>query len=142
MTSVARFVSPTASGRDVSWDKPLRKVRVRRFVIEQRGDKWCLLTRDRSRTLGCHPTRAGAEAQERAIQAGKHTYQWPTAQGRDISSDGQPKQQYELLDVEIFATGKWNGDVYTLADLDAMVGASHQVGFTPPLKAGHEDVSG
>lgn len=43
--------------------------------------------------------------------------------------------------VEIFSAGKWNGDVYTEADLDAMVEAFKELGdgFPPPLKLGHAD---
>ena len=38
------------------------------YIIERRGAKWVLLTRDRSRVLGTHDTRADAEAQEHAIE--------------------------------------------------------------------------
>lgn len=43
-----------------------------RFVIEKRGRRWVLLTRDRRRVLGRHSSRAEAEAQERAIEIAKH----------------------------------------------------------------------
>lgn len=89
------------------------------YVIEQRGDQWCLLTHDGSHVIGCHDTKEGAEAQERAIQAAK-------------SGD-----TYSLTGVEIFKAGVWNGDEYGVEDLDAMVEAASQVGFTPALKAGH-----
>lgn len=46
-------------------------------------------------------------------------------------------QTYNLNGIEIFAEGKWNGDNYTIADLDAMVSAFDGVGFEPPLKLGH-----
>jgi hypothetical protein len=91
-------------------------------MIEQRDGKWCLLTKDGSRVLGCHDTREEAEAQERAIEARKNASQLQTLTG-----------------VEIFQAGKWNGDDYTIEDLDRMVEAAQQVGFTPPLKAGHAD---
>lgn len=45
----------------------------------------------------------------------------------------------ELTGLDIFATGKWHGDVYTEADLDAMVEAFSYAGFTPPIKLGHSD---
>ena len=86
-----------------------------KYVIEQRGSQWCLLTSDKSRVLGCHDTQGEAEAQERAIQARQH------------ASD-----LYELDGVEIFRAGEWNGDTYTDEDLDRIVEASGQVGFTPP----------
>jgi hypothetical protein len=94
-------------------------------VIEKRGDQWCLLTSDGSRVLGCHDTREEAEAQERAVQARKDAAQLQTLSG-----------------VEIFQAGTWNGDAYTEADLDRMVEAAREVGFTPPLKAGHADREG
>lgn len=41
--------------------------------------------------------------------------------------------------VEIFAAGKWNGDVYTEKDLDAIVASFDHTGFVPPLKLGHDE---
>lgn len=43
--------------------------------------------------------------------------------------------------VEIFSAGKWNGDVYTVADLDEMVKAFDETssGWKPPLKLGHTE---
>jgi hypothetical protein len=46
----------------------------------------------------------------------------------------------ELLtipNVRIFAAGHWNGDLYTIEDLDAMVTAAREIGFAVPLKIGH-----
>jgi hypothetical protein len=43
----------------------------------------------------------------------------------------------ELKSVEIFATGKHNGDTYTSADLDAMVSAFNALDFKPALRVGH-----
>lgn len=45
---------------------------VKAYVIEKRGSRWALLTRDRSRVLGTHATEADALAQERAIEAAKN----------------------------------------------------------------------
>ena len=45
---------------------------------------------------------------------------------------------YDLNGCQIFHTGRWNNDVYTEADLDAMVASFGQVGFVPPLKLGHD----
>ena len=44
--------------------------------------------------------------------------------------------------VEIFRTGKWNGDNYSESDLDAMVDAYNEVGFRPPLKLGYDKKPG
>lgn len=99
-------------------------VEMHEYVIEQRGDQWCVLTSDRSRTLGCHDTREEAEAQLRAVEASKHN---------------------ELLTIpnrEIFRAGVWNGDRYTIADLDAIVEAYRETGYQPPLKPGHTNEPG
>lgn len=37
-------------------------------MIKKVGTKWCLFTKDGSRKLGCHPSKAEAEAQERVIE--------------------------------------------------------------------------
>lgn len=42
-----------------------------------------------------------------------------------------------IRDVEIFATGTHNGDVYTEQDLDDMVSAFKELDFKPALKIGH-----
>lgn len=44
----------------------------RHYVIEKRDGKFCLISKSTGKTLGCHETREGAEAQERAVQASKH----------------------------------------------------------------------
>lgn len=40
---------------------------------------------------------------------------------------------------EIFATGKWNGDAYTEADLDSIVSAFHSLKWSVPIKLGHDE---
>jgi hypothetical protein len=40
-------------------------------MIVKRGKQWCLLSKSSGRTLGCHPSRAQALAQEKAIQISK-----------------------------------------------------------------------
>jgi hypothetical protein len=50
-----------------------------------------------------------------------------------------PLETSNINAVEIFSTGRWNSDVYTDADLDAMIEAFDKVGFEPPVKAGHQD---
>ena len=52
--------------------KITRRASVQKFIIEKRGSKWVLLTKDRSRVLGTHDSKADAEAQERAIEASKY----------------------------------------------------------------------
>ena len=46
---------------------------VRKYTIEKRGDEWCLIAKSTGKTLGCHDTEEGAMAQERAVQANKHS---------------------------------------------------------------------
>lgn len=50
--------------------------------------------------------------------------------------------RYGIKNVELFATGKWNGDEYNVSDLDEMVTAFNDVGFKPPIKPGHTDAPG
>lgn len=45
----------------------------------------------------------------------------------------------DIKNVEIFATGTWNGRKYTDKDLDDIVNSFGHVGFEPPLKLGHND---
>lgn len=45
----------------------------------------------------------------------------------------------DINGLEIFSAGTFNNDVYSEADLDAMVSAFDQVGFKPTVKAGHAD---
>jgi hypothetical protein len=42
------------------------------MVIKHEGSKWVLRSRGNGKVLGRHDTKAGAERQERAIQARKH----------------------------------------------------------------------
>lgn len=51
-------------------------------------------------------------------------------------------EDFKIEGVEIFASGVHNGDCYTTEDLDDMVSNFREVGFTPPLKAGHDDTPG
>lgn len=45
---------------------------VRKYTIEKRGDEYCLIS-GAGKVLGCHDSRAGAQAQEKAVQANKHS---------------------------------------------------------------------
>ena len=40
-------------------------------MIKKRGKKWVLLSKESGRVLGTHPTKAGAEKQEAAINISK-----------------------------------------------------------------------
>src|SRR4030095_15745784 len=50
---------------------------------------------------------------------------------------------HKISGVEVFKVGKWNGEEYFEADLDAMCDAFNHVGYRPPLKLGHStDIGG
>jgi hypothetical protein len=49
---------------------------------------------------------------------------------------------FSITGVQIFRAGKWNGDTYTVSDLDAMAAAATEVSFGIPIKAGHTDEGG
>jgi hypothetical protein len=48
----------------------------------------------------------------------------------------------ELKGVEIFRVGTWNGDKYTVADLDDMIDNFGRTGYRVPVKLGHAERSG
>lgn len=50
-----------------------------------------------------------------------------------------PEGTVNIHDVEIFKAGKWNGDEYTIADLDELVTNFALVGYKPPVKLGHTE---
>jgi hypothetical protein len=55
--------------------------------------------------------------------------------------DSQEKRFYDINDVEIFSAGKWNGDEYTIEDLDEMVSNFDELkGMVKPyIKLGHSN---
>lgn len=60
-----------------------------------------------------------------------------TVSQKNASQDFTVQTTHNLKGVEIFSVGIWNGDKYTIKDLDQMVEAFEQVDFEPPLKLGH-----
>lgn len=63
-----------------------------------------------------------------------------------INAAGKSKQHAagldgNTLDAEIFATGKWNGKVFTADDLNSIASAFNELKdiLTPPLKLGHNE---
>jgi polyhydroxyalkanoate synthesis regulator phasin len=100
--------------------------RARVYYIERRGDQWCVVDESRTKTLGCHDTREDALAQLRAIEAAK----------------ARRSQQGDLVDIgpiEVFRAGTWNGDTYSVDDLDEMVRAFRALPIKPVVKIGHVD---
>lgn len=205
----------------------------KKYVIEKRDDKWCLLTKDGSSVIACHDTEEAAKAQESAIGAAKanaaksiaaiRSYDYPVTASpidfvgrtfdeveafdelregvcdvleslnkslRGIVDDGnmstedkrskiaeslaqfmaaikaelpdlasyaaaeealkkyaKPQEApvpeaFELKNVELFASGKHNGDDYSEKDLDDMVAAYETQGYQAPLKLGHDETPG
>ncbi len=192
------------------------------YVIVKRGSKWCLLSSDRSKVLGCHSTREEAVAQERAVQSGKNSRNTITLSvdevefispevGAELKEQGieemsfaiPPEEELEAVEelpfelrdrdlgvfsreawfyiyenvlglwlskvnyseydkhgklkrkrlpvamsshklegVEIFETGTHNGKEFTERDLDSIVKAATDAGYTPPLKLGHDETPG
>jgi hypothetical protein len=51
-------------------------------------------------------------------------------------------KRFGLKAVQIFRTGKWNGDKYSVKDIDDMIAAFDEAGFAVPLKVGHAERSG
>ena len=49
----------------------------------------------------------------------------------------EAKDLYNMKNIDIFRAGKWNGDEYSIEDLDHMVSAFNKVGFQVPVKLGH-----
>ena len=48
-------------------------------------------------------------------------------------------KRYKLTDVPVLRVGEWNGDKYSIDDLDGMVMAFKEVGYLPPVKLGHSE---
>jgi len=90
-------------------------------MIKPCGDKFCVYDSTGKKLLGEHPTEAEAQQQLAAIESNK---------------------SHSINDVEIFATGKHNGDTYTDADLENMVSAFNELDFAPAVKIGHTKETG
>ena len=58
--------------------------KIRSYMIEKRGEEWCLIAKSTGKTLGCHPSEALAQAQERAVQANKNEMLITAKQLEDI----------------------------------------------------------
>lgn len=89
-----------------------------KHTTEQRGDRW-------------HVVQDGASVADFASESEA------AAHLADLE-----KNYAQLRDVEIFRAGTWNGDKYSVADLDAIVEAFPDAGFKPPVKLGHKESSG
>lgn len=51
-----------------------KQQQVKTYMIRKKGDQWCVLTHDGSKTLGCHDSEEDAKAQLSAVEANKHGY--------------------------------------------------------------------
>lgn len=61
---------------------------------------------------------------------------------REHDQAGASRIYAALKGVELFRTGKWNGDQYSARDLDDMVISFDKQGFRVPVKLGHKESSG
>src|SRR5712692_2775707 len=111
----------TPTGRDAHGDEPLTVAK--NYFVEKRGDQWCVVDSTRTKTLGCHPSKAEADAQLRAIEGNKGTADSSMVKNYSCVIEGWP----------IFRTGTWNGDTYAVTDLQQMADAFAKVGFQPPF---------
>lgn len=59
-------------------------------------------------------------------------------------TDKAPIETFDMPDQEVFAAGTWNGDSYSVADLDEMVKAYHETAgkFDPSIKLTHDHPKG
>jgi len=71
-------------------------------MIKQVGDQWCLYTKDGSRKLGCHASKAEAEAQERVIVERQHR-QLTVATAAGYTTRTETYQSREHLVVPVVA---------------------------------------
>lgn len=94
------------------------------YHVEKRGNKWVLIAKASGKLLGEHDSEAGAQEQERAIQAHKNM---------------SLAETFNINGVEIFAAGEWNGDAYSTDDLDELARAFEETRehLKPYLKLGH-----
>lgn len=115
---LVRVLADTMAMSGAATAKTIGKLRVasalRTLVIRKDGDDWCLYTHDGSKKLGCHKTKAEAEAQEKAINIAKSRAaafnpdqprdedgKWTDggASGGDANSSGRtPQQHFEAAD--------------------------------------------
>lgn len=109
------------------------------FRLDQRDGEWCAVSEDGRRSFGCYPTEAEARERLRQVEAAKaaRNADEPDAPSKDYAEGGKT-----LHAVEIFRAGTWNGDRYTLRDLDDMVAAFPDQGYRPPVKLGHSNQVG
>lgn len=69
-----------------AYESDLTIVKEQDYVIEKRGDKYCLMSKNTGETIACHPTMAAAQAQERAIKS------------KEMSEKGEVKQMEKEME--------------------------------------------
>lgn len=111
-------------------------------MIMQRGNKWLLMDSTGNKILGEHDSKEQAEAQERAIESHKQKMMsdYEDSIVRNFKEPEFKADTFSLEGVEIFQTGRWNGDDYTQNDLDEIVTAfaESRSQFKPYVKLGHD----
>ena len=113
-------------------------------MIIKRGGKYCLMTKDGKRTLGCHPSRAEAQAQERAInsrKASRHIHALVGGELRTQSFEGRDHLVVPivaLVEGVIFASNAEAPELVLASELERS--ASGWNG--EPVMLNHPDLSG
>ena len=97
------------------------------YKIEKRGEEWTLL--EVSGVLNAADTVIGTYKSEAEATEEKKKYD------ADMT-------RYEIKDVEIFSTGTYNGDKYSVKDLEDIVSSFGKTGYDPPIKLGHDEKPG
>lgn len=76
-------------------------IKVEEFIIEKRGNQWCLISKSTGQTLGCHPTREEAVKQEQAVKANQsmpNPKDMPMMPGKDMPM--KPEKDMPKMEVD------------------------------------------
>lgn len=115
------------------------------FKVEKRGNEYCAVSEDGSRSFGCYPTEDEARERLRQVEAAKaanNADELAALEVITIDVFADKDAARVLKDVEIFRVGTWNGRKFTSADLDDIITSFDKVGYRVPVKLGHSDEVG
>lgn len=114
-------------------------------MIEKRGNKWVLLSAD-GEVLGTHDTREEAEAQERAIEASKHSKSKTKkyddgGNSHETSGESPEKTLADFLPYPILTIGKTKNEGMEITEdiYNEILQYNHKVHEAPIVKKPHED---
>jgi hypothetical protein len=92
-----------------------------KLIIEEKNGEHLVLSDDNKICFGCHANEGLAKEQLDSMESHNN------------------EQLFRLPNIHIFNTGTWNGQKYSIADLDKIVESFNEMGFRPPVKIGHGD---